>query len=140
MFEGGLTEHLSDAIRLNRALRAGYAAAGGPWAAWLSRTLVALERGLLPAARVLDRQAAPFWAEGVPVVRGDLASMRDVPSASAEVGRVVGDAAPARRLAHRVVRVAVRGARDAQRRGDTARPVHARGAGLFVNDVPPVPG
>ena len=120
MREGGLTEHLTDAIRLNRARRAGYVAKGGARAGRLSRTLVALERSLLPAARVLDHQAAPFWDAGIPVVRADVASMSAVGRADAPPRYLAGDPDAARRQARTDLSDAVGEARRQVRRGELA--------------------
>ena len=84
----GLDAHLADAIRLNRARRAGYVARGGVRAALLSRALVGAERALRPAARWLDRRAAPFWAVGVPILAAELSDMTAAPPAEQAVGGV----------------------------------------------------
>lgn len=73
--EHGLTAHLRDAIRLNRARRLHHARVGGPRAFALSTVLIYVERALLPVARVLDRQAAPFVEAGVPILVADLAPL-----------------------------------------------------------------
>lgn len=84
----GLDAHLADAIALNRARRAGYVERGGVRAALLSRALVGAERALRPAARWLDRRAAPFWAEGVPILAAELSDMAAAPPVDRPVGGV----------------------------------------------------
>lgn|GEM_PF-5839577 len=108
---GPLVAHLREAIALNRARRAEYAAVGGWRAGVLSRLLVGAERALVPAARALDRQAAPFERAGVPVVSGALRPMTEAPPADAPVVHVAGDARRARRVAARALGPAVRDAR-----------------------------
>ena len=203
-----LADHLRDAIRLNRARRAGYRQRGGWRADGLSRALVASERLLLAPARRLDRQAAHF---DVPILAAELADMADAPppdrplpqraggagpvrlpwwprrallraltrsdlsAAAAVLATLLGEIRAAERtdgrhraLAAHVVEsagwMARRGAGYArQTEGATtalsvrlvrghlallpfarlldrlAAPVHRRGAGLFVNDLPPIP-
>lgn len=80
--EHGLAAHLRDAIRLNRSRRPRYARLGGARAWTLSTALIAAERALLPAARVLDAQAGAFVAAGVPILVADLMPM----SAAGSVG------------------------------------------------------
>ena len=84
---GGLDAHLADAIRLNRARRAGYVERGGLRAALLSRALVGAERALRPAARWLDRRAAPFWADGVLILAAELSDMAAAPPADRPVSQ-----------------------------------------------------
>lgn len=205
MPDAGLTGHLRDAIRLNRARRAGYRRRGGLRADLLSRALVAAERALLPAARALDRAAR---RHAVPVLRAGLVEMDRVPSADHPMerirpqrwGRAGGGgrpwravwacdfAAAASRLVAEIERERARESETGRRRAlaihlfESARlfaahapaharqsggatrmlsrrvvlghlalvpfarvldrlaaPVHARGVGLFVNDVPPIP-
>ena len=210
MAEPGLTEHLRDAIDLNRSRRAAYRRRGGLRADLLSRALVAAERALLPAARRLDREAA---RHAVPILRAELVDMAltapairsldvlatvqsrepdDSPSAPhPALWRTVTtnnfDAAR-RALAVRIEREHARERETGRRRAlvlhllESARlsagravgydrqtggatrglsrrivlghlalvpfarvldrlaaPVHARGVGLFVHDVPPIP-
>ena len=73
--EHGLVDHLRAAIRQNVARRADYRRRGGWRAHALSVTLVAHERGLLPFAALLDRQARRFQREGLPVLAADLQPM-----------------------------------------------------------------
>ncbi|WP_143537691.1 hypothetical protein [Rubrivirga marina] len=86
MSDAGLTEHLRDAIRLNRARRAGYRRRGGLRADLLSRALVAAERALLPAAWLLDRDAA---RHPVPVLRAELVDMAVAPPAHRPIPPVI---------------------------------------------------
>lgn len=86
MSDAGLTEHLRDAIRLNRARRAGYRRRGGLRADLLSRALVAAERALLPAAWLLDREAA---RHPVPVLRAELVDMAVAPPAHRPIPPVI---------------------------------------------------
>lgn len=74
--EHGLAAHLRDAIRLNRARRAVHTHLGGARAFLLSSVLIGVERALLPMARLLDRQAAPFVEADVPILVADIAPMR----------------------------------------------------------------
>ena len=207
MGDAALTEHLRDAIRLNRARRADYRRRGGLRADLLSRALVAAERALLPAAWWLDREAARY---DVPVLRPALADMAEAPSpdqplcdlprtdhasplrpalssarsalwrddldqAAAALVRAEWalrhteqthqrHGALARHLLESAARFAEVGADAARQSGGATRglsrrivlghlallplsrvldrlaaPVHARGVGLFVHDVPPIP-
>ena len=206
MSDAGLTEHLRDAIRLNRARRAGYRRRGGLRADLLSRALVAAERALLPAAWLLDREAR---RHPVPILRAELVPMSEAPPAGTfRPGAAAPEAASVRvsmstlvhiawsdsletagvalaaRIDHERARStatgrlrpltvhllesarlsAARGARYARQTGGGTRglsrrivlghlalvpfarlldrlaaPVHARGVGLFVDDVPPIP-
>lgn len=206
MGDAGLTDHLRDAIRLNRARRAGYRHRGGLRADLLSRALVAAERALLPAAWLLDREAR---RHAVPILHAELVPMAEAPPAGTfRSERAVPDVVPVRvsmstlahaawsddletvgvalaaRLDHERARAgatgrlrpltvhllesawlsAVRGAGYARRSGGATRglsrrivlgqlalvpfarlldrlaaPVHDRGVGLFVDDVPPIP-
>ena len=86
VISAGLDAHLADAIRLNRARRAGYVARGGVRAALLSRALVGAERALRPVARWLDRRAAAFWAVGVPILAAELSDLAAAPPAEQAVG------------------------------------------------------
>jgi len=156
---GPLAAHLHDAIRLNRARRAGYRQRGGLRAEALSRALVGAERALLPLAHRIDREAARVGLD----LSAALADMAEAPSAAAPVPDGPHDALEAHVL-DSAARFAEVGA-DAERQsnGEAARlgrwlvrghrllvpfaraldrlaaPVHARGVGLFVNDLPPIP-
>ena len=202
---GPLGTHLRDAIRLNRARRAGYRRRGGLRAGALSRVLVGAERALLPLVDRFDREAARLGLDlGAP-----LADLSDAPDADtplpdlASLGRTVSTR-PARAVVRRALRAgdldraglgfvrwertvrhaearsrrhralerhvlesaatfAAWGAGAARRRPEAgplvrqivrghlpllplaraldrlAAPVHRRGAGLFVNDLPPIP-
>ena len=120
----GLDAHLADAVRLNRARRAGYVARGGLRAALLSRALVGAERALRPVARWLDRRAARFWAAGVPILAAELSDVAAAPAPDRPVGAArsgrsapprSGRAARGRRRAGR--RLDLRPARRALRAG-----------------------
>ncbi len=156
---GPLSAHLHDAIRLNRARRAGYRQRGGLRADVLSRTLVGAERALLPFARRIDQQAARLGLD----LDAALADMADAPQPFRPVSSNVYDALEAHVLdsaeafarlaadaerqsngaAARLGRRLVRGHRLlvplARLLDRLAAPVHARGVGLFVNDLPPIP-
>ena len=86
MAEPGLTEHLRDAIDLNRSRRAAYRRLGGLRADLLSRALVAAERALLPVARRLDREAA---RHAVPILRAELVDMALAPPAGRPLASAV---------------------------------------------------
>ena len=107
--ESGLVDHLRAAIRQNVARRADYAQRGG-WRAWgLSVVLVAHERSLLPFAALLDRRAAPFQREGIPILAADLQPM----ALSPPPGRQLEGVGPMPSGALREVRLRVGGRQPA---------------------------
>lgn len=86
----GMERHLKDAIALNSDRRARYAELTDGRSDGLFRRLILSERALLPLARVIDAQAAPFVARGIPVVEADFVPMERV----APFGTPVPPAAP----------------------------------------------
>jgi hypothetical protein len=76
--EAGMELHLREAIALNRARKERYARLTDGGSDGLFRRLIASEWVLLPVARLVDAQAAPFVAQGIPVVTSDFVPMESV--------------------------------------------------------------
>jgi hypothetical protein len=76
--EAGMELHLREAIALNRARKERYSRLTGGRSDGLFRRLILSERALLPVARLVDAQAAPFIDRGIPVVASDFVSMERV--------------------------------------------------------------
>lgn len=72
---GPFVTHLTDAIRINRARREYYAAKTGGLSNAVSRRLILLERASLPFAWAIDRMAAKFNDNSIPVIAGDFVHM-----------------------------------------------------------------
>ncbi len=76
----GMERHLREAIVLNRSRAPRYAALTQGASDALFRRLILSEGALLPLARLVDRWAAPFVAQGIPVVVDDFVPMARVPA------------------------------------------------------------
>ncbi|MFU8806964.1 MAG: hypothetical protein ACNA8W_24365 [Bradymonadaceae bacterium] len=75
---GHFTQHLLDAIDINRGRTAYYASVTKNRSRKLSNRLVIAERFCLPMARYFDKKARPFNAKGIGVVRDDFVAMEDI--------------------------------------------------------------
>ena len=76
---GPFEAHMRDAIALNAARAAHYAALSDGASLPLSRRLVRIETRLIPLARWLDRQARPYHEVGIPLLRAVFEPMSSAP-------------------------------------------------------------
>jgi hypothetical protein len=84
--------HLQDAIALNRERAPRYAALSSGTSRPISRALIAAEWMLLPVARWFDRQAAPYHADGIPLLESVFVPMAGAPAFGSV--QLVSDAEP----------------------------------------------
>jgi hypothetical protein len=77
---GPFERHLRDAIVLNRKRAAHYAERSRGRSRSVSRTLITIERALLPVARWFDRRAAPYHDAGIPFLDEAFLSMEQAPA------------------------------------------------------------
>lgn len=80
---GGFVQHLREAIALNEARRAGYAARTGGVSRRVSDRLLRGERLTIPLAWLIDRWAARYNRDGVGIVRDDFVPMAGAAPADA---------------------------------------------------------
>jgi hypothetical protein len=71
----GMERHMLEAIALNRERMVSYGTLTDGRSDALFQRLILSERALVPLARVMDLQAAPFVEQGIPVVAADFVSM-----------------------------------------------------------------
>jgi len=75
----GFEAHLREAIDINSERMVLHAASGRD-VRTLYRALITAEKALRPVARSIDALAAPFVADGIPVVEADFVSMDGLPT------------------------------------------------------------
>lgn len=83
---GPFVRHITEAIKVNRARAGYYEARTGGASGKVSRRLILLETASLPVALAIDRMAAKFNVNSVPVIEGDFVSMSEIPSQEAVPG------------------------------------------------------
>ena len=76
---GCFAEHLGDAIRLNDARATVYSAWSERRSESVSERLIRSERTALAIAKWVDRKAAPFQEDGIPIVCAEFVSMERTP-------------------------------------------------------------
>jgi hypothetical protein len=84
---GPFTNHVSEAIAVNKERAAHYAEKSAGRTGMLSTFYTGMEYAIIPVAMIIDRWARHFNQQGIPVLANDFVSMQNIPAADSILKR-----------------------------------------------------
>lgn len=81
------THHIKEAISINKSRSEYYAGLSNRETKGLSRLFTTFEYCLLPVSNIFDKWARHYWKKGIPVLKNDFVSMKNIPDQAASLKR-----------------------------------------------------
>ncbi|MGM0600871.1 MAG: hypothetical protein ACQETH_13760 [Candidatus Rifleibacteriota bacterium] len=81
------THHLKEAIRINKRRSGYYAGLSNRETKGLSKLFTTFEYCLLPVSNIFDKWARHYWKKGIPVLKNDFVSMKNIPDKAAPLSK-----------------------------------------------------
>ena len=81
------THHIKEAISINKRRAEYYAGISNHETKGLSKLFTSFEYCLLPVSNIFDKWAQHYWKKGIPVLKNDFVSMKNIPGKAAPLKR-----------------------------------------------------
>ncbi len=114
------TEHVTEAISVNKSRAKYYSKLTNGKSAFLSRLYMSMEYALIPLSLIMDKWAKKFQQQGLPVLVNDFVSMNNINEASAPLARTSSLDNNGRKALREFLKDFYRGTRKSSRNKDFA--------------------